>query len=159
MTDVLERFEAASISAETGISADDITFVRVAPSDLLATVRLLVEDLGYGRFIDLTAVDDPRREDRFELQYLVYSMAELRWLRVKCRTTGEAPSITSMLPGANWYEREVYDLFGVHFAGHPNLTRIMMPDDWQGHPLRRDEPIGGEPVDFVATREIYGTPS
>ena len=78
------------------------------------------------------------------------------WLRLKTRTDQQAPSITSLVPGANWYEREVFDLFGVEFQGHPNLQRIMLPDDWQGHPLRRTEPLGSEPVDFTVTRRIYG---
>jgi len=88
---------------------------------------------------------------------MVYSMAEHTWLRIKTQTDDRAPSITGVFPGANWYEREVYDLFGVTFDGHPNMTRIMMPDGWQGHPLRRDYPIGGEPVDFTVTRETLGT--
>jgi NADH-quinone oxidoreductase subunit C len=61
-----------------------------------------------------------------------------------------------MIPGANWYERELYDLFGIHFEGHPELRRIMLPDDWRGYPLRRTEPLGSEPVDFTVTRSVYG---
>ena len=88
--------------------------------------------------------------------YLFYALDKHTWLRLKTRTDQQAPSITSLVPGANWYEREVFDLFGVEFQGHPNLQRIMLPDDWQGHPLRRTEPLGSEPVDFTVTRRIYG---
>jgi NADH-quinone oxidoreductase subunit C len=154
---VVERLLAEYPSAENGVSVDGFQFVRVEAEQVREAATLLGDALGYGRFIDLTAVDYPEQEQRFELQYLFYSMDERTWLRLKARTAGEAPSITPRFAGANWYEREVYDLFGVQFSGHPELTRIMLPDEWQGHPLRRDEPTGGEPVDFVATREIYGT--
>ena len=155
---VVERLQAVFPSAESGSSADAIPFVRLAAVGAVPeAARLLRDELGYGRFIDLTAVDSPERDDRFELQYLFYSMAEQRWFRLKAPTAGDAPSITPIFAGANWYERELWDLFGVRFEGHPNLTRIMLPDDWEGHPLRRDHPTGGEPVDFTVTREIYGT--
>jgi len=75
-------------------------------------------------------------------------MAEHRWLRIKTQTDDKVPSITGIFPGANWYEREVYDLFGIVFEGHPELTRIMMPDDWQGHPLRRDYPVHGHKYSY-----------
>jgi NADH-quinone oxidoreductase subunit C len=157
MSTIQERLLAAYPSAESGMSVDGIAYLRVQADELLSAVSLLGDELGYGRFVDLTAVDDPEREDRFDLQYLFYSLDERAWFRVKLRTAAEVPSIVGRYAGANWYEREVWDLFGVHFSGHPGLTRLMMPDDWQGHPLRRDEAIGGEPVDFTATREIYGT--
>ena len=85
------------------------------------------------------------------------SLLQSTWLRLKTRTDAQAPSITPRVPGANWYEREVFDLFGIEFVGHPELKRIMLPDDWTGHPLRRTEPLGSEPVDFTVTRKIYGT--
>ena len=88
--------------------------------------------------------------------YLFYSQERRTWLRLKARTDRDAPSITPIVPGANWYERELYDLFGIHFEGHPELRRIMLPDDWRGHPLRRTEPLGSEPVDFTVTRSVYG---
>ncbi len=150
-------FEAAFPTAELGITRDGIPSIRVAPDELLATLRVLRDDLGYIRFIDVTAVDDTSVDPRFEVQYLLYSMAEHRWVRIKVETNDTVPSITDLFPGANWYEREVYDLFGITFEGHPNLVRIMMPDEWEGHPLRKDYPVGGEPVDFTATRAIYGT--
>jgi NADH-quinone oxidoreductase subunit C len=152
-----ESLQAAYPSAQTGVSADGIPFVRVEAAVIADAAALLGDQLGYSRFIDLTAVDEPEREDRFELQYLFYSMHERSWLRLKARTAYQAPSITLRFAAANWFEREVWDLFGVRFVGHPDLTRILLPDDWQGHPLRRDEATGGEPVDFTVTREIYGT--
>jgi NADH-quinone oxidoreductase subunit C len=143
-------------AAEVGTSADAIPFVRVPVAELTDAVQTIRGPLGYGRFVDLTAVDRLAREERFELVYLFYSMPDHAWLRLKARTDAEAPSITPLVRGANWYEREVWDLFGVRFVGHPDLRRIMLPDEWPGHPLRRTEPLGSEPVDFTVTRQVYG---
>ena len=146
-------FPAASVS----VTADGIVTVVVALDELLSVLARVRDELGYARFVDLTVVDRLKRQDRFELVYLLYSLTAKAWLRVKTLTDREAPSITGMVPGANWYEREAFDLFGIQFVGHPNLTRIMLPDDWQGHPLRRTEPVGSEPVDFTVTRQVYGS--
>ncbi|GAC1327237.1 MAG: hypothetical protein NVSMB2_26650 [Chloroflexota bacterium] len=139
------------------VTADGIPTLRVPLERLLDAIETVRTTLGHARFVDVTAVDRLAREDRFELVYLFYSLEAHTWLRVKTRTDGEAPSLTPTLAGANWYEREIYDLFGIRFDGHPNLTRIMLPDDWFGHPLRRTEPLGAEPIDFTVTRRVYGT--
>ena len=139
-----------------GTTADGITTVLVPLESLVQTIQRVREELGYSRFVDVTAVDRLKREDRFELVYLFYSMEQSAWIRLKSLTDGEAPSITPLVPAANWYERELFDLFGIRFEGHPNLTRIMLPDSWEGYPLRRTEPLGSEPVDFTVTRRIYG---
>jgi NADH-quinone oxidoreductase subunit C len=138
------------------LPADGIPTVLVAVDEVLEAIERIRGPLGHARFVDVTAVDRLTREDRFELVYLFYSVEQHTWLRLKTRTDGEAPSLTPLIPGANWYERELFDLFGIRFVGHPNLTRIMLPDDWQGHPLRRTEPLGAEPIDFTITRRVYG---
>jgi NADH-quinone oxidoreductase subunit C len=138
------------------ITADGIPTVSVPLAELLDAIGNVRGALSHTRFVDLTAVDLLSRENRFELVYLFYSMDQHSWLRLKTRTDGEAPSITALVPGANWFERELFDLFGIDFQGHPDLRRIMLPDDWQGHPLRRTEPLGAEPVDFTVTRHVYG---
>jgi NADH-quinone oxidoreductase subunit C len=139
------------------LPADGIPTVLVPLADVLDAIGRVRGELGHGRFVDLTAVDRLTRQDRFELVYLFYSLDAHTWLRLKTRTDRQAPSLTPLIAGANWYERELFDLFGIEFDGHPELTRIMLPDDWQGHPLRRTEPLGAEPVDFTITRKIYGT--
>ena len=100
---------------------------------------------GYNFFEDLTAVDWYPTEPRFQLSYSLLSHTFKQRLRVVARVAeGESiASITSVWPAANFYEREVFDLFGVNFTGHPRLTRIMMPDNWNGHPLRKDYPVEG----------------
>jgi len=101
---------------------------------------------------DLTAVDRLPLEPRFEVVYLLTWYDPPARLRVKTRLPGadpQAESVTGLWPAANWLEREVYDLFGIRFRGHPDLTRILLPDDWEGHPLRKDYPLVEEPVEFV----------
>jgi len=152
----VETLRSAFASAEIGLPADGIPTVRVPLVELTSAVQRVTRDLGFNRFVDLTAIDRLTSEERFELVYLFYSMQRHTWLRLKTRTDSEAPSITEQIPGANWYEREVWDLFGVRLVGHPDLRRIMLPEEWHGHPLRRTEPLGSEPVDFTVTRKAYG---
>ena len=129
--------------------------MTVTTEDLPAAIQRL-KDEGYNRLVDLTAVDYPEREKRFELNYVLYHMQDHAWVQVKVDSAGSAPSICGIFAGANAYEREVYDMFGIDFEGHPMLRRILMPDDWVGHPLRRDEPLGGEEVDFSVGRGRHG---
>jgi NADH-quinone oxidoreductase subunit C len=100
---------------------------------------------GYNFLEDVTAVDWYPSEPRFQITYHILSHTLKARLRLIARVAeGEAiASITSVWPSANFYEREVFDLFGVTFTGHPHLTRIMMPDNWNGHPLRKDYPVEG----------------
>jgi NADH-quinone oxidoreductase subunit C len=103
-------------------------------------------DLAFGSLSDLSATDWPGRWPRYWVAYQLWSMEHRHRLRVKVGLAQEdpqVPSVTSLFPTANWLEREVYDFFGVIFDGHPDLRRIIMPDDWEGHPLRKDYALGG----------------
>jgi NADH-quinone oxidoreductase subunit C len=105
-----------------------------------------VQAAGYNFFEDMTAVDWFPSSPRFQLSYHILSHTYKERIRLRVLLDGDAPaveSITPVWPSANFYEREVFDLFGIAFEGHPNLRRIMMPDDWQGHPLRKDYPVEG----------------
>jgi NADH-quinone oxidoreductase subunit C len=97
-----------------------------------------VHDFDY--LVDVTAMHWPQREPSFDVIYVLYSFARNERIRMKVRVKdGEKPrSLTGLYPAAGWLEREVYDMFGVEFEGHPDLRRILMPDDWSGHPLRKD---------------------
>ena len=95
---------------------------------------------------DLTCADFYPREPRFEMAYHLLSIARKDRVRLKVKLSGEDPvieSITPIWPSANFFEREVFDLFGIRFLGHPYLRRIMLPEDWEGHPLRKDYPVEG----------------
>ena len=101
------------------------------------------DDEKFNLLSDLTAVDWPKREKRFEVVLQLYSFAKNERLRLKC-AAGEreaVPSVTGVWPAANWMERECYDMFGIVFEGHPDLKRILLPDEWQGYPLRKDYDI------------------
>lgn len=135
--------------AQEGPSSDMPTY-RVSPDRLKEVLRFLKSDstAGYKRLDDLTAVDESERRDRraypdFTLVYHLLAFDSASKLRLKVDLHGDhptAPSITDIWPSANWYEREVYDLFGIRFDGHPNLQRLIMPHDWKGHPLRKSHP-------------------
>jgi NADH-quinone oxidoreductase subunit C len=117
---------------------------------LVVQLRRLLEIAQYSRdeeqfdlLTDLTAVDWPRREKRFDLVLNLYSFEKNERLRIKAQAgDGEpAPSVHTVWPTANWLEREVYDMFGIVFEGHPNLKRLLLPEEWQGYPLRKDYDI------------------
>ena len=102
--------------------------------------------LQYDALSDVTCVDWIPSAPRFEVIYQLFSTVTKKYLRLKVRLSGDNPavdSLTPIWPGANFFEREVFDLFGVRFNEHPNLKRIMMPDNWEGHPLRKDYPVEG----------------
>jgi NADH-quinone oxidoreductase subunit C len=132
--------------AATAIFAFAELTVEVAPANILESLRLAKHELNFERLSTVTGVDRYPAEPRFEIVYHLQSIAKKQRLRLKARVPGENPEIESgfaVYRSANWYEREVFDLFGVRFLNHPDLTRIMMPDDWSGHPLRKDFPVTG----------------
>jgi len=103
-------------------------------------------DLQFSLLTDVTGVDRFPVEPRFELNYHLCSLDRRARVRLKVRVAGDDPrveSVTSVWPTANWHEREIFDLFGVRFEGHPDLRRILLPEDWEGHPLRKDYPVEG----------------
>ncbi len=121
----------------------------VVPREFLRDVAeyLLGEpDLDFKLLDDITGVDRFPVEPRFELNYHLVSISRRARLRLRVRVPGNDPvadSVTMIWPSANWHEREIFDLFGVRFEGHPDLTRILLPDTWEGHPLRKDFPTEG----------------
>lgn len=126
---------------------DELT-IWIEKGSLREACAVLREDSAcpFDYLADLTAVDWYPSEPRFEIVYHLLSIPTKERVRLKARVDGSSPaieSVTSVWAAANFYEREVFDLFGVRFTGHPNLQRIMMPDNWEGHPLRKDYPVEG----------------
>jgi NADH-quinone oxidoreductase subunit C len=117
----------------------------IAPEKIAEVCRYLRDEHEFNRLSGVTAVDRYPAEPRFEVVYLLHSLPRNQRLRLKCRVgeRDEIESVTGVWRAANWYEREVFDLFGVVFRNHPDLRRIMLPDGWQGHPLRKDFPVHG----------------
>mgnify|MGYP001763998398 CR=1 FL=1 len=144
-----EQFGEALLDVK--VWRNEITVI-LRPADLVRVCRFLRDDpdLAFDFLSDVTGVDRlhlPENSPRFEVVYHVYSLQYRRRLRLKVRVgEDEAVStVTDVWPTANWHEREVYDMFGVPFAAHPDLRRILMPDDWEGHPLRKDYPVEASP--------------
>jgi NADH-quinone oxidoreductase subunit C len=140
----------AAVKALSGLATDakydraELT-ITVAREDIVAAAKA-VQQAGYNFLEDVTAVDWYPSEPRFQITYHILSMSMKQRIRVIVRLDSDSASIdsiTTVWPSANFYEREIFDLFGVHFGDHPNLTRIMMPEDWKGHPLRKDYPVEG----------------
>jgi len=127
----------------------DQVSVIVKRDQIVAMLRYLHDDplLSYDHLQDLTAVDYLNKKDvRFEVVYTLYSIRFRHNIRIRAQVPDNDPKISSVVPiwaGANWHERECFDMFGIVFAGHPDLRRILMPEDWEGHPLRKDYPLKG----------------
>ncbi len=144
---------AAIAAAVPGAQVEDSfgqALIRV-PRESLAAAAAAARDGGFAMFIDLCAVDYLTRDPRFEVVVNLLAFDPPERVRLLAGVPGEdptAPSITGVFAGADFYEREAFDLFGIGFDGHPDLTRILLPDEWQGHPLRKDSPVGSVPVAF-----------
>jgi len=127
-------------------SVDLQTTMYVSRDELPAVARVLRDrsDLAFTFLAEVTAVDFWPREPRFELVYILVSIAQRLRLRVKVRLHGadaHVATVSGVWPAANWLEREVWDLFGIAFDGHPDPRRLLMPEDWEGYPLRKDYPV------------------
>jgi NADH-quinone oxidoreductase subunit C len=134
----------ADLATDAKFDRDELT-ITVARESIIAACEA-VKQAGYNFLEDVTAVDWYPSEPRFQIVYHVLSMSRKERLRLIVCLDGDSASLDSIIPvwpAANFYEREIFDLFGVHFGGHPNLRRIMMPEDWKGHPLRKDYPVEG----------------
>jgi NADH-quinone oxidoreductase subunit C len=124
------------------------TSIYIERSALREACVLLRDDpkCAFNFLSDVTCVDWHPSEPRFEVVYQLLSIPKKERVRLKVRLEGSSPvveSVTSVWPAANYFEREVFDLFGVRFNGHPYLRRLLMPEDWEGHPLRKDYPVEG----------------
>ncbi|MHB1535883.1 MAG: NADH-quinone oxidoreductase subunit C [Acidimicrobiales bacterium] len=152
--------EAADLHGAPLVHAFGVAVVHTGVEGYLPLMRALRDD-GYDLFVGLTGVDyltHPGRDlppgataERFEVVVELASIRRHARLRVRCQVPGEQPEVPTLFevwPGSEAHERETYDMFGVRFAGHPDPTRILMPEDWEGHPLRKDYATGHVPVQF-----------
>lgn len=134
----------------------DVT-IQVSPDQLIPVCQMLRDAESFEMLIDETAVDFwPEETPRFHLVCQLRSISRDLILSIAVPLNGNepiAPSLTGVFPNADWYERECWDLFGIRFAGHPDLRRILMPHDWAGHPLRKDYPLGYEEPQFTFNYE------
>jgi NADH-quinone oxidoreductase subunit C len=142
--DLVKRYRARFGEAIRETVEDRKQAILVVERERLGEIAKYTRDKEKYDFLsDLTAVDWPKREKRFDVVLNLYSFAHNARLRIKVQAAaGESvPSVCGVWPTANWLEREAYDMFGIEFAGHPALTRILLPEEWQGHPLRKDYDI------------------
>ena len=134
------------LRVEPAATVDRQSVLYVHRDDLVAALRALREEpeWSFDVLADVTAVDFWPREPRFEVVYMLVSLGSRLRVRVKVQLPGDdahVPTATALWPAANWLEREVWDLFGIEFDGHPDPRRLLMPEDWEGFPLRKDYPV------------------
>ncbi len=148
---IIERLQTQFPSSIRGSEEfrGDLT-ITVRTADLVRVGQFLKEDaaLAFDMIIDICGVDRFRDEERFEVIYTLYSLAQKKYLRVKVLVNEDdptVPTLTGVWPGANWHERETFDMFGIRFSGHPDLRRLYMPEEFEYHPLRKDFPLTGIP--------------
>jgi NADH-quinone oxidoreductase subunit C len=148
---IQERFKAELVEFR-----DELTIFLSAEHNVEA-LQLLRNQFQFEMLLDITAVDYwPQEAPRFHILYRLYSMSNHLRLLLRMPLNGNTPSILTVegvYRNANWYEREVYDLMGIHFEGHSDPRRIALPEDWEGHPLRKDYPLGYEEVQFTFNLE------
>jgi NADH-quinone oxidoreductase subunit C len=146
---IRERIPEALIDSFEGI---DMGVLLVAPARLADVMTILRDEFRFDMLSDVSAVDWLPRDPRYDVNYHLYSTPLNQRVRVKVQLPEAdrpiVPSVVAVWPTADWHEREVFDFFGIIFDGHPNLKRILMPDEWIGHPLRKDYPVGGVPVEY-----------
>ena len=162
---VIERLRAWSSSAISEIIEFRGETTVVVPRNLLRDAAFHCRDektLQFNLLSDATCVDRYPVEPRFELSYQLVSIAKRLRTRLQVRLSGGDPVVDSLVPvwpGANWLEREIFDLFGIRFNNHPDLRRILLPEDWEGYPLRRDFPVEGyRDIPAIATRYTRARP-
>ncbi len=150
------KFGTALLEATEDRKQAILTVDRVRLAELALHLR---DEEKFDMLADLTAVDWPKREKRFDIVLNLYSFPKNERLRLKVHAADaeEVPSVVSVWPTANWQEREVFDMFGIIFSGHPHLKRILLPDEWQGYPLRKDYDILQQDTAWV--RENLGIES
>lgn len=159
MTDLLPVFEELAGKVESAVFEESHgqTVVRLPSADWLPFAEA-AKRAGFEVCVDVTVIDWMRqRRDRFEIVANLLSMQHrlrIRMLTTAPRQDPTLPSLVPVWPGVNFAEREAYDMFGIEFENHPDLTRILMPDDWEGHPLRKDFGVGGVPVQFKASHQV-----
>jgi NADH-quinone oxidoreductase subunit C len=135
---VKARFGAAILEASTFLGQN---YFVVDAAHVEEICYFLRDDEQYNMLVDVTAVDYPKKDKRFEVIYQLYSFKTNERLRLKAATADSISTVVKVWVAANWLEREAYDMFGINFAGHPDLRRILLPEDWQGFPLRKDHHI------------------
>jgi NADH-quinone oxidoreductase subunit C len=162
VVDALRSWSANAI--DEVVEFRDETTLVVARKVLRAIAERCREHaaLQFNLLSDATCVDRFPMEPRFELDYHLVSIPKRLRVRLQVRLSGNDPVVDSLVPvwpGANWLEREIFDLFGIQFTGHPDLRRILLPDDWEGYPLRKDYPVEGfRDIPAIATRYTRGRP-